>query len=278
MADKEKIELLTALVDGEIDDPKLKSELESLIASDLQAAMEFEVQTLIKNLVRNKIAFVKAPDKLLRRVEKKLLREVESPSGKILPPLFTRPFISYATAAVIVLAIVLIIFNRPPLTDVYNFASEQQGSNNMFIQAQNNFQAIISGQLKPQLVSDNPEVIRNYFEESGVEYSTIIPVFDRLNLLGAVVSDEGGEKFAHHVYTTAEGKLIYLYQVDEQTILEGNKITLTKDFVKYLDEGSCYTASQNKSNILIVKVMDNICAVVSDLTQSELKESFCNLN
>lgn len=278
MDDKEKIVLLTALADGEINDPKLKADLEGFIASDSEAAFEFEVQSLIKNLVRNKIAFVKAPDKLQRRISRKMLREVESPPGKILSPVFTTRYISYATVAVIILAIILIIFNRPPLEDVYNFAVEQQGNNNMFVQAQNNFSAIVNGQLKPQLVSDNPAEIKNYFEQSGVEYSTIIPEFDKLNLLGAVVSDEGGKKFAHHVYTTTEGKLVYLYQVDEETILEGDKTTLTNDFVNYLDKGSCYSISQDKTSIVVIKVKNNICAVVSNLPQSELKQTFCGLN
>jgi hypothetical protein len=276
--DKEKIVLLTALADGEIDNPNLKSELETFISSDSNAKFEFEVQSLMKSLVRNKIAFVKAPEKLHRHIKRKLLREVESPNRKILSPVFTTRYISYATVAVIIVAIVLIIFNRPPLIDEYNFAIEQHGTNNMFVQAQNNFSAIINGQLKPQLISDNPGIIKNYFEQNGVRYTTIIPEFDNLDLLGAVVSDEGGEKFAHHVYTTTDGKLVYLYQVDEETILEGDKITLTNDLVKYLDEGSCYSVSQNKTSLVFVKVKENICAVVSNLTQTELKDTFCSLN
>ena len=278
MADKENIVLLTALVDGEIDDAKLKSELERFISSDSNAELEFEIQSLIKNLVKNKVAFIKAPQKLHRRITRKLLREVESQPGKILPPVFTTRYISYATVAVIILAIVLIIFNRPPLDDEYNFAIEQQGSNNMFVQAQNNFQAIIDGQLKPQLISDNPEVLKNYFELNGVRYTTIIPEFDRLNLFGAVISDEGGEKFAHHVYTTTEGKVVYLYQVKKETIIDGEKITLTSELVKYLEKGSCYSSSQNKTSTVIVKVNNNICTVVSNLTQIELQQWFCNLN
>lgn len=278
MAEKEKIELLTSFVDGEINDPVLINELESLIASDSDAAFNFNVQSLMKKIVQEKIGFINAPEKLKKKVKRKLLRETESPAENNLQGLFSKPYWSYATAAVIVLAVILIIFNRPPINDTPDFAIRQRGSDNMLVQAQNNFKAIVDGNLKPAMFSDNPEEIKNYFQNNGVGYKTTVPVFENLKLLGAVISDEDGEKFAHHVYTNSEGNLVYLYQVTEQVIIQGKKIILTSDLVRYLDEGRCYSYSSGNTSTLIVKVKENICTIVSDLKQNELSDTFCNLN
>ncbi len=278
MADKDKIELLTAFVDGEVNDPVLLKELESLIESDKDAAFNFHVQSLMKKIVQEKIGFINAPEKLNKRVKRKLLSETAPPVENNLRGIFSKPYLTYATAAVILLAVILILFNRPPLDESLDFAFRQRGSENMLVQAQNNFKAIIDGQLKPAIVSNDPEIIQNYFQTNGVNYSTTVPVFENLKLLGAVVSDEGGEKFAHHIYTDSAGKLVYLYQVDEQTIINGNRINLTTDLIHYLDEGKCYSYSSGSLSTLIVKVKKNICTIVSDLTQKELSDSFCNLN
>lgn len=277
MGDKFNIDLLAALIDGEIEDPKIKSELESFITSDTEAATEFKIQSLIKNLVRRNTGVVSASPKLRRRVQKKLMAEVELPDATVTLKPITQQYISYATVAVIVLALILIVFNRPPLSDDYNFAVEQTGADNMFIQAQFNFQALLNDQLKTQFKSDSPEMIKNYFEKSGVKYSTIIPLLDQMSLSGAFVSDEFGDKFAHHTYSTPEGKLVYLYQVNEQTLHSGTKIKLTKGLIKYIDDGGCYVYSQGQTSTLIVKVKDNIFSVVSNLPRIELKETFCNI-
>ncbi|QQS37316.1 MAG: hypothetical protein IPM56_05000 [Ignavibacteriales bacterium] len=278
MAHRDKIELLTSLVDGEISDQQLENELKTLIETDSTAAYDYKVQLLIKNLVKMNMGFVQAPERLHKKINRRLLRETTPANDPALTLIFTPSFMTYATAAVIVLAIILILFNRPPIVDTYNFAAGQQGKDNMFVQAQNNFSAIIQGRLQPQLLSDNAQTIQEFFKQSGVKYSTIVPVFENLTLLGAVVSDEQGKKCAHHVYTNSDGKIVYLYQVDETELVSGERLKLTPDLLNFLDEGRCYSFSSQTTSTLLVKSKKNICAIVSDLSARELNESFCNLN
>ena len=274
-----KKDIVTALVDGEITDTTLKKEILDKIESDNDFAIEYKVQSLIKNLVKEKVVFQKTPDK----VRVKILRSIGSDTKKIsakksfLSDLFEKPSFSFATAFVVILAIVLIILNRPGTVEKKDFAIEQMGNDNMFVQAKNNFNSILEGKLIPQLTSTNPEEIKNFFDDSGVKYSTMVPRIAEWSLLGAVVSEDKSEKFAHHVYVGKKGELAYLFQVDESYLYSHEIISLSDDLIKYLDEGNCYSSASNGSVIIFTKLDNNICAIVSNGNPKEIENTFCSL-
>ena len=158
-----------------------------------------------------------------------------------------------------------------------DFAVEQLGSKNMFVQAKNNFNAITTGKLLPQLTSQNADEIKNFFNDNGVKYSTLVPNVADWNLLGAVVSEDQGEKFAHHVYVSKDGKLAYLFQVDESYLYNHEIISLSDDLIKYLDDGNCYSYESEGSVTMFTKLDNNICAVVSNGNPKEIENLFCSL-
>lgn len=272
-------DMITALVDGEITDANVKQELFSKIESDKEFAIDFKMQTLVKNLIKEKVVFQKTPDKVKAKILKSIgsTTKVESVNKSFFSGLFEKPAFSFATAFVVVLAIVLIIINRPVDIENKDFAIEQLGSDNMFVQAQNNFNSILQGKLAPQLASNSADEIKNFFNDSGVKYSTSVPNVLDWNLLGAVVSEDKGEKFAHHVYVDKEGKLAYLFQVDESYLNSHEIISLSDDLIKYLDEGNCYTSVTDSSVTLFTKIENNICAVVSNANPKQVQELFCSL-
>ncbi|MCK7519056.1 MAG: hypothetical protein MZV64_15685 [Ignavibacteriales bacterium] len=49
--------------------------------------------------------------------------------------------------------------------------------------------------------------LKSFFSANGVKYSTQIPDCKNWKILGAVVSEAGGEKFAHHVYSNDRRKV-----------------------------------------------------------------------
>ncbi|HRN27960.1 MAG: hypothetical protein KBE38_14820 [Ignavibacterium sp.] len=272
-------DMITALVDGEITDANVKQELFSKIESDKEFAIDFKMQTLVKNLIKEKVVFQKTPDKVKAKILKSIgsTTKVESVNKSFFSGLFEKPAFSFATAFVVVLAIVLIIINRPVDIENKDFAIEQLGSDNMFVQAQNNFNSILQGKLAPQLASNSADEIKNFFNDSGVKYSTSVPNVLDWNLLGAVVSEDKGEKFAHHVYVDKEGKLAYLFQVDESYLNSHEIISLSDDLIKYLDEGNCYTSVTDSSVTLFTKIENNICAVVSNANPKQVQELFCSI-
>jgi hypothetical protein len=272
-------DMLTALVDGEIIDTNVKQAIYSKIETDKDFEIDYKIQSLIKAIVREKVIFQKTPDRVKAKILKSIgsQTKVESTQKSFFAGLFEKPAFSFATAFVVVLAIVLIIINRPGIIDKKDFAIEQLGNDNMFVQAQNNFNSIVQGKLAPQLTSESADEIKKFFNTSGVKYSTSVPNLLDWNLLGAVVSEDKGEKFAHHVYVDKQGKLAYLFQVDESYLYSHQIITLSDDLIKYLDDGNCYSTVTGSSVTLFTKVDNNICAVVSNANPKEVEELFCSL-
>jgi hypothetical protein len=271
-------DMVTALVDGEVTDASFKQEILSTIESDKDFAIEYKVQSLIKNLVKEKVVIQNTPDK----VRVKILRSIGSDTKKIsakkyfLSDLFEKPSFSFATAFVVVLAVVLIILNRPGTIEKKDFAIEQMGHDNMFVQAKNNFNSILEGRLVPQLRSTSSEEIKKFFGDSGVKYMTMVPSIAEWSLLGAVVTDYKSEKFAHHLYIGKKGELAYLFQVDESYLYEHEIISLSDDLIKYLDEGNCYYYESEGTVKLFTKMDNNICAIVSNGNPKELENTFCS--
>lgn len=277
-----KLHLITALVDGELKDSSREEELKSLIEEDFDLQFEFKVQQLVKSIVSERFAISPAPERITKKIIKKI-NPSEKKSSSIIDKLVQlaspRPAIAFGSVIVIILAIILLLINLPTHVDApVNLAEEQVGEENMYVQAKNNFRRILAGTLQPQLVTDKPEEIEKFFIDEGVRYKTLIPRFDKWNLVGAVVSVDQGEKFAHHVYADDAGRLVYLFQVDESYIDKHHILKLSDNLLKRLDEGHCFDAIDNDLSTLMTKVDNNIFAVVSNMPVTELEAAFCNLN
>lgn len=273
-------ELITAFVDNEIKDASLKNEIKHLIDTDDEFRFEYQVQSLVKRIAKEKYKRTSAPEHLRIRI----LNQI-APEQKIAKPqqeasfwagLFSKPAFSFATAIIIVISVVLILFNRTPQQPPV-IAEDKLTPDNMFYQAENNFEAIIQGKLSPQLVADNPEQIKSFFESSGVKYTTLVPTFAEWSLLGAVVSEDKGEKFAHHVYTGKKGEIVYVFQVDESYLKSHDIISLDENLLQYLEQGNCYVKTENDKVLLFKKIDHNICAIVSNAPTQEVQNNFCNI-
>lgn len=272
-------DLTAALVDNELLDEVLKKQVIKAMETDANLKYDYMVQSLVKNLIREKVRFQETPEKVRKRVLKKIQpKELRSNSeSSLFSGFLYKPAFSFATAIVIVIAVILILMNRPGIVEPADFALEQLGEDNMFVQANNNFQSIIEGRLVPQLISSDPQEIKNFFESSGVNYNTSIPESSRWELLGAVVSEDKGEKFAHHVYSNEDGELVYLFQVDQSYLQSHEILNLTDDFLAYLEQGNCYTTVKDNVTTLMAKSNNIIYAVVSNAAVDDISQSFCSL-
>lgn len=277
-------ELITAYLDNELRDESLKDEIKHLIDADPEYKFEYQIQNLVKRIAQEKYKRQQAPEHLKRRILNQIATEINVQSPKessskgisFWAGLFSKPAFSFATAIIIVISIILIIFNRNSLQPPV-IAEDQLTPDNMFYQAENNFEAIIQGKLAPQILSDNPDQIQKYFQSTGVRYSTLVPTFKEWKLLGAVVSEDKGEKFAHHVYAGEQGELVYVFQVDESYFKSHDIISLNEDLLEYLDQGNCFIKTEDKKVVLFKKVNHNICAVVSNAPLQDVQKNFCNI-
>lgn len=269
-----------ALVDDEIKDETLRNQLAAELNTDADLRYDFMVQSLVKNLIREKVRFRETPEDVKDLIMKKIRPKelIRSEKKSLFEGFFSRPALSFASAIIIVIAFILIIMNRPGPVEIKDFAIEQLGSDNMFVQAKNNFRSIIEGKLEPQIVSSNPEEIKNFFTSSGVKYATLIPEMRKWSLLGAVVSEDKGEKFAHHVYANESGEIVYLFQVDESYLQSHQILQLSDDLLTYLDQGNCYSTLTENYATLMAKSGNNIYAVVSNASLDDISQNFCGIN
>ncbi len=280
MKESRDLYYIAALADGEIKDPSEEKRLRDKIEKDPELQFEYFVQVSVKKLVSERLSISPAPEKTRKRLERKISpRRSSNPLTRLLPDIyFTRPLAAWGSTIVLLTAVALLIFNRTPSPEYKNFAYEQSGSDNMYIQAKNNFENILAGKLKPQFESDDPDKIKEFFKTQGVEYPVYVPEIKDWKLVGAVVSVDHGEKFAHHVYSTQSGKLVYLFQVDETEIQKHDFLTLTDDLVSFLNSGNCYEAASGNLVTLMTRVKGNIFAVVSNGAPGEIESNFCQLN
>ncbi len=276
-----KKELITAFVDNELRDESLKNEITHLIKTDDEFKAEYQLQLMVKKLVKEKYKRTAAPDylrnRILDQIAPKQVRDAKTKAESFWAGLFSKPAYSFAIAIIIIVSVILIILNRTVEQQPPVISLEKLTPDNMFYQAQNNFQAIIEGKLTPQLIADKPDEIQKFFEMKGVKYSTLVPTFAQWSILGAVVSEDKGEKFAHHVYIGKKGELVYVFQVDESYLQSHEIISLDEKLLQYLDSGKCYLSSDGKRTILFKKINHNICAVVSNAPESDLQNNFCNI-
>lgn len=273
MERSEYFDLVTAYVDNELNNENQVKKIKSLIDSDEDIRYEYQVQSFLKTYVKNKVQFVDTPESLKERIGQVLFNELKPEPKResfieTLLGFLRRPAYAFGLAVVVIAAFLVIFLSESSLDKM---AASQRGETNMFVEAKSNFSKILSGSLNLQYQSSNPLAIKEYFKEQGVSYNTVIPRLKDSKIIGAVVSDRNGEKFAHHVYRTNTGKLVYLYQADEKCIKRKKNLNLSDDLVKFIDEGKLYKYEKDGQSFLIWKNQGNICVLVSNENMESLE-------
>jgi len=273
----ENNELITALVDRELP-ADVENDLLIKIKSNADLLYDYKVQLLIKKIVKG-CEFKKTPAAL----KQKIINQIQTESEKanlnfdFISGIFRRPIYAFGSALVVIIALALLLFNPTPQVSSYNLGFEQRGQDNMFVQARGNFQNLLNGKLTPRITTTDAKEIKTFFETEGVKYKTIIPELENYSLVGGVVSDEQGEKLAHHVYADNQGHLIYLFQVDESFLAKNAVLKISDALHSYLDDGNCFTFSDSGVSTLMTKKGNNIFAIVSNVTKKKLESQFCNI-
>lgn len=279
MERSEIFDLVTSYVDNELKNENQIKNIKSIIDADEDIRYEYQLQSFLKTFVKNKVHSAEAPQTLRDRIisdiftELKPVKEQKAESRKVnffdsFIDYFKRPAFAFGFSIILIAALVMVFFSDNNLDDM---AAGQIGESNMFVEAGNNFQQILNGNLDLQYQSSDPAAIKEFFKEQGVNYNTVIPKLNNSKIIGAVVSNKNGEKFAHHVYRTNSGKLVYLYQADEQCIKKKKTLNLSDDLVKYIDEGKLYKSEKDGHSFLVWKNQGNVCVVVSNESMDQLE-------
>jgi hypothetical protein len=272
------VELVTSFVDNELDDEEDVERIKLLLEKDENLKIEYQVQNLVKNSLSNRFSHAPTPSYLEERIKKNILKEINKKSVKnsskiSLPQIFARP-IFVVPAVVIVIIVSFFLLVTKPTEDFYKIIKSQNGNSNMLVQAVRNFKNLVDGKLNVQVASNSSKVISDYFMNHGVTYQTYIPVFNDLPLIGGVISENNGEKFAHHIYRCKSGKYVYVYQVNENCIKKEKTLHLSGDLMKLIDEGQNCADTIGDSAVIIWKCNQNINILVSNEKLEDIKDKF----
>lgn len=280
MEQSELFEQVTALVDNEIKDETELIRTRQLVQENETLQREFQIQWQIKTSLKTRFGSVEAPPYLKERIIAQILQEIplraeplrkESPIKK--KRWFLRPqFALLPLIAAVILA--LVFFFRSG--DSGSIASRQSGINNMFLKAKKNFQSIVEGKLPLEAAAGgtSSEAVMQFFKDKGVKFQPVVPQSKEWELIGSIVSEDNGEKLPHNVYRGKDGKLVYLYQANEECLKKRQAVTLSKDLISMLDEGKSYKYKDGDRNYVVWKDQGNICVLVSNDSMDKLESSF----
>lgn len=287
---KDLEEYLAAMADGEYIDPKVKQELQNRLESDPELSAALHIQTAMKSMLHDKqeALNIQAPADLrasivsgIRAQQQQMPRQskgasfLESfwnaldPIVSVLNPKYAIP----AFTVIIMAGYVYVSDNTQTGNASVPSASTLQvahtGENNICTQAYSTFHAYADGSLQLQKLSSNQEELSRFFTENGVKYPVHYPKIDA-ELIGGVVSQEKGTKFAHFIYKVGD-HIIYAYEVPEGMV-DNQTLSVNPRAMEILNKADWYWEKENgASNTMVLwKVGPNLCVMVSDLRTEQL--------
>lgn len=278
------------MADGEYIDPKVKQELQNRLESDPELSAALHIQTAMKSMLHDKqeALNIQAPANLrasivsgIRAQQQQMPRQTKGasflesfwnaldPIVSVLNPKYAIP----AFTVIVVAGYVYVSDNSQTGNASVPSASMLQvvhtGENNICTQAYSTFHAYADGSLQLQKLSSNEEELSRFFAENGVTYSVHYPKIDA-ELIGGVVSQEKGTKFAHFIYKVGD-HIIYAYEVPEGMV-DNQTLSVNPRAMEILNKADWYWEKENgASNTMVLwKVGPNLCVMVSDLRTEQL--------
>jgi anti-sigma factor RsiW len=264
---REVEEYISPAVDGRLEQ-SIKSEFEQHLSQCVDCRSEFELERLTKNFVRISLPSTPAPAGFSQRIQNNLETVGESGSqqqASVRSWLVPQWKPALAVGAIAIAAIFL--FVSLPVTVRHSHTSPDD--NDIIHQSFNNYDAVMAGTMTPALTSSNYDEVRSYFAKH-LTYPAKVPRMDKCALIGGLVSEYQGKQLAHLVYRVGD-ELIYMYQVDMPTIMEGKTLMLSEHAKQELLRTGWYVVSSHPKCSLVMWLVDEtICTAVADIDQNEL--------
>ena len=226
---------------------------------------EFEMEQLTKNVVRAKLQFEATPPEVYRSVLS-ALRESPSPSGSWLRSLFGSSVLNPAVALVALLVVIVGAVSLLQKNNAVPISTEK----NIIAQSISNYSAAMTGVLKPALVSHDPGDVRDFLSKDA-PFDVSVATLDDCDWCGGVLSEINGVRLAHVVYKIGGEGLLYVYQVDANEALRGNKIALPENAKSVLARtGWYFEQTPEHCNVVLWRYKNTLCVAVSKMERAKM--------
>ncbi|HTY12030.1 MAG TPA: hypothetical protein VMF88_13295 [Bacteroidota bacterium] len=226
---------------------------------------EFEMERLTKSIVHEKVRRQTVPgavfDSVLAEVDR--LRPVSrNRPGSFWGEAFLNP-------AVALVALLLVAVGAVSLLQKDN-AIPISSNKNIISQSVNNYSAAMTGTLKPSLVSHDPDDIKDYLAK-GTAFDVSVAYLDGCDWCGGILSDVDGVRLVHVVYKIGGEGLLYVYQVDMNEAMKGNKVGLPENAKASLTKtGWYFEQTPDRCNVVLWRHKNTLCAAVSKIDRSKM--------
>jgi hypothetical protein len=231
-----------------------------------RSAFDEEVST--KTLVQKRVRMVRTPSSVAGAIMDGMHREDSAP---LLPRLwhsiFSRPSVASAIGFAIACAVVIIVLNTP--SGLPEAASRAEAGGDVILQSLSNYHAVLSGSIKPQLVSAEPAAVRSFFE-GKTEFPVLVPAMKECTLVGSVLDSYGGASLAHVVYRYGD-QIIYVYQVCWETVQRGEKLRLPARVQNELKATGWHSDIAMDGDCIVLWTSGStLCAAVAHMSKNDL--------
>ncbi len=166
---------------------------------------------MTKNVVRKHLSSAQPPEYLIARIKDEIRRERSARGAQSTTPAFRRrPVLTalFALGGVGAIAVLLVMLtpSAPP-----RHTHKQPADGNVVHQIYNNFDAVLNGSIRPEIVTDDPQKIVAFFRPM-VDFDVKVPTMHSFKLVGAMCSQYDGKCIAQLVYRGSKD-IVYLCEV-----------------------------------------------------------------
>jgi hypothetical protein len=303
-------EFLTSHIDGENKDPEIYKQVEGIIDSDDFIYKKYKSEILTKQFLQSRLSLVNVPAstslKIRNSIEDLVIVASSNQAAYIMKstvadtpyvpavnffdylkrilisPIRLKRFPVPRYAIALVMIVILfgagILINNSEAPMILNPYVANGTDKSVMVQAVNNFHKVLSGDLTPQLKSNNAAEVRDFFK-GKVTFEVYVPIINEYELSGALLADYNGKKLAYILYNSTDGMdIIFIYETCMSNI-KNKDLEIPEPVHTEMVSSKYYMCDQiDKNNCtMIMWVKDGVlCASVSNLPKHKMFSSFVN--
>ena len=226
---------------------------------------EFEMERMTKGVVHARIPHEAVPVDTYASILASLRTSAASP-GSWLGAFFGEAFLNPAVALVFLVAIAVGAVSLLQKNNAIPISTEK----NIIAQSISNYSAAMAGVLKPDLVSHDPADVKDYLSKD-TPFEVSVATLDGCDWCGGVLSDVNGVRLVHVVYKIGGEGILYVYQVDMNEALHGNKVGLPENAKSALAAtGWYFEQTPDHCNVVLWRHKNTLCAAVSKMDKTKM--------
>ena len=262
-------DLISAFVDRRLQGAEME-ELRTHLTQCSDCRFEYEMQSVTKALLATKTRRVTAPETLRLKVGQSI-RRVPSPVGVSVMQ-WMRSWAKFSPRPVLVGGIVaaaLTLYFVVPWKPVPAIRKASFFPDDVILQSIENFRAVSSGEIKPQVESSEPTSVEKFFS-GKTEFPVLVPRLRDCKLIGGVLNEVHGVPLAHVVYKHGD-HIVYMYQACWDIVVTDEKLHLPDNVKAELRRTGWFCESRADSHTVVVWLKGKtLCSAVAKISQADL--------